>query len=37
MSGNQNRSRGGPVYVVKPKYIFKHPFNKYDLANPSNR
>lgn len=25
------------MYIVKPKYIFKHPFNKYDLANPSNR
>ena len=29
--------KGGPVYIVKPKYIFKHPFNKYDLANPTNR
>ena len=29
--------KGGPAYIVKPKYIFKHPFNKYDLANPSNR
>lgn len=26
-----------PVYIVKPKYIFKHPFNKYDLSNPTNR
>lgn len=26
-----------PVFIVKPKYIFKHPFNKYDLSNPTNR
>ena len=40
MSGNQsrhNRSSGGPVFMVKPKYIFKHPFNKFDLSNPTNR
>lgn len=26
-----------PVYIIKPKYIFKTPFLKYDLQNPSNR
>lgn len=26
-----------PVYVVKPKNIFKHPFNKFDLDKPSIR
>jgi hypothetical protein len=27
----------GPVYIVKPKNIFKHPFNKFDLDKPMNR
>lgn len=26
-----------PVYVVKPKNVFKHPFNKFDLDKPTNR
>ena len=26
-----------PVYVVKPRSIFKHPFNKYDLDKPTTR
>ncbi len=26
-----------PVYQIKPKYIFKSPFLKYDLQNPTNR
>ena len=26
-----------PVYLIKPKYIFKNPFLKYDLQNPTNR
>jgi hypothetical protein len=26
-----------PVYTVKPKNIFKHPFNKFDLDKPTNR
>lgn len=32
MKGNK-----APVYVVKPKNIFKHPFNKFDLEKPSIR
>jgi hypothetical protein len=27
----------GPVYIVKPKNIFKHPFNKFDFDKPTNR
>lgn len=26
-----------PVYVVKPKNIYKHPFNKFDLDKPTTR
>ncbi len=26
-----------PVYIVKPKNIFRHPFNKFDLDKPMNR
>ena len=26
-----------PVYVVKPKNIFKHPFYKFDLDKPTTR
>lgn len=26
-----------PVFVVKPKNIFKHPFNKFDLEKVVNR
>ena len=26
-----------PVFLIKPKYIFKSPFLKYDLQNPTNR
>ena len=26
-----------PVFLIKPKYIFKTPFLKYDLQNPTNR
>ena len=26
-----------PVYIVKPKNIFKHPFNKFDLDKVTNR
>lgn len=25
------------TYIIKPKYIFKTPFLKYDLQNPTNR
>lgn len=27
----------GPVFIVKPKNIFRHPFNKFDLDKPLNR
>jgi hypothetical protein len=26
-----------PIYTIKPKYIFKSPFLKYDLQNQTNR
>lgn len=26
-----------PVFIVKPKNIFKHPFNKFDLDKVTNR
>ena len=26
-----------PVFVVKPKNVFKHPFNKFDLDKPTTR
>ena len=26
-----------PVYIVKPKNVFKHPFNKFDLDKPTTR
>jgi hypothetical protein len=26
-----------PIYIVKPKNIFRHPFNKFDLDKPMNR
>lgn len=29
--------KGGPVYQVKPKNIFRHPFNKFDLDKTTNR
>jgi hypothetical protein len=27
----------GAIYQIKPKVIFKHPFNKYDLDKPTTR
>lgn len=33
----RSRMKGGPVYQVKPKNIFRHPFNKFDLDKTTNR